>query len=114
VGVVACTGLVQTLRTTGLRHGDIPPVAACAGSWDSVSVDYDDRGRIAAAGVDNHRLELGNVGGLFGMRAHGGRVGDEVDFRLHLDVAVFVHVVELGPAAFDLQPVDAAVAPIVS
>ena len=47
------------------------------------------------------------------MGAHRGGVGDEVDLGLRLDVRILVHVVELGAAAFLLQPVDAAVAAVV-
>lgn len=37
-------------------------------------------------------------------------MGDEVDLRLHLDVAILVHVIELGPATFNLEPIYASIA----
>jgi hypothetical protein len=115
VGVVACTGLVEALRTTGLRHGDIPPVAACAGSWDRVSFDHDDRGHVAAAGVDNHRLEVVNVGSLLGMRAqHAGATDEQIKEAIAVSGLVRKMSTELNGNQYDLaafkKQIDAAFA----
>ena len=85
--MVALAGLLEPLGAADLRDGDVPPVAAGAGAGDGLGVDDDDRGDVAAAGGDDPRLEVGDVGRLLGVGAHRGGVGDEVDLGLRLDVA---------------------------
>jgi hypothetical protein len=98
-------GILEFICGADFRHSHVPPVTgiAEAGAVRRVRVDHDNRGNVALTSNCDLRFEIGDIPGLDGEGTHRSGMCHEVDFRLLLDVAILVEIVERLAAGALLQ-----------